>query len=140
MTTPTSAELTDFVIAAAEAVGEIIGDGEAPVNADSLLSAGLPYATVFSTGAREVTGPMDDRNADVRQEYQITTVGVSRKQAEDVREQIRAAVLGYDYSTLTGREVSGEITVEIYPVDRDDAVQPPAFYAIDLFVFYTVPT
>lgn len=139
MTSPSSTELTTAVVTAAATVGEAIGDSEAPVDAEELLDGGEPYAVVYSTGFRNIDGPAEDRNADVWFEYQITTVGISRLQVEDVRDQIRAAVLAGTY-TLTGRSVAGEIAVEPFPVDRDDDIQPPRFYAIDLFVFPTMPS
>lgn len=122
--------LTDDVIAALQAEGLTVGDA---------TGEGLsePYVVVFPIQGT-LTGTMGNPYEDGRQAVQITSVGVSRRQAEWARDKARAVMLaGFPVTGTTLQLVHLDIDSG---VRRDDDVEPPVFIATERFRLFTTPT
>jgi hypothetical protein len=83
-------------------------------------------------------GPLGDRYADLEQTAIFHGIGLSREQAAWVIKQARTLLL------MTAVTVDGRRTLYINcrpasPVQRDEDVQPPLFYAVDEYTFATTP-
>ena len=120
---------TDAVVAALAATNLPVGDGEKP-------PGNPPYLVVYG-GSETTSGTLAAPNDDSDPITQVTYVGISREQADGARDRGRAVILGGTL-TIPGRAVRETPTLEVgRPVQRDDDVSPPLFYAIDL---YRIPT
>jgi hypothetical protein len=125
---------TAAVIAKLAAAGLDVGDGVAP-GGDTPPEK---YVVVYPLpgGSREGTlaGPWDDAEL----VYQLTCVGITRLQAEWVRDKAEAAM-------LTGLTVTGRNIALVRPDEgdsgtyRDDTQTPPLYYATPRYRIYTTP-
>jgi hypothetical protein len=115
-----------------------VGDGQAP---DS-PSPAYPYAVVYSLDDAERTGPMQDGQADVTHNVQVTTVGElpvqARKLMDFVRVSIKTNLLAADaipnrHINLIEHEAGGL-------TEKDESDQPPLFYTVDIFRIMTTPS
>lgn len=100
----------------------------------------LPYAVMYPLGSSVFDGSHadGDLDSDAWPVTQVTYVGESRDQVDQVRDVVRAAVLG-NYLTVAGRRVGPIRLDDERPIDRDDDVNPPLLYAIDRFKAYSTP-
>lgn len=132
LTVPSGRVHTDGVIAALEAAGLSVGDG-------SGKGLTAPYCVVY-TDLGDLDGPMGDRFADAEQHFFVHSIGLDRNGAQWEADKARVALLGTPI-TVEGREVmyvnpepGGSL-----PVQRDDDIQPPLYYAVDEYVLATTP-
>lgn len=118
--------------AALGAGGRRIGDAHAPADTTR------PYAVLYPLYVGGRDGPDSDWQADGWYEYQVTSVGDTRMQAEGLADELRVRLLA---STLT---VNGFATGPInlsddVGVERDDDVQPPIYYTIQMYSIFATP-
>lgn len=125
--------VTQAVLDAAAEVGFPVGDGAPP---DNRTSSGFPYAVVYALDDAEKTGPISDGQTDVIHVQQVTSVGVTAEQAQDLADAIRTRM-------KEGLRIDGRVTllvdVEGGQVTADWTEQPPVFYTADLLRIYTTP-
>lgn len=131
-TIPPSRPQTDAILTALAGTGLPVGDGEAP--------AGSPPYLVLYVVTSGFDGPAEDPQADMYAEFQVTAVGDTREQAEWARDKARAAMAA-GVAAPAGRSMLEPVQLlDGGPgVQRDDAVQPPLFYAVDLYEASTTP-
>lgn len=110
-----------------------IGDGKAPKNNDR------PYAVLYALDESEREGDM--RNVDVTGwlEFQVTTVGDTREQAEGLADLLRTLLLASNL-TPTGFVMFPWRKVVTNLPERDDSVQPPLFYVTSVVDAFVAPT
>ncbi|MGZ4638676.1 MAG: hypothetical protein ACXV2J_06420 [Actinomycetes bacterium] len=101
----------------------------------------LPYAVVYPLGSGLFDGSLTagDEQADVWPLWQVTSVGAGAEQAEDLRDRIRAALLG-QYLLVDGRKVGPIRLEDEQPVQLDTDVTPHVQYAVDRFRVYSTPS
>lgn len=126
---------TDAVIAALEAAGLVVGDAEA-VDA-TRVPLEPPYAVVYPMPGR-LGGTMADPERDGQVVYQVTSVGVSRSEAEWVRDKAREVLL--PGLVVAGRRIVRVKVEMVGEVARDDDVSPPRFFIPERFRFWSVPS
>ena len=133
--------VTDRLVAALEAAGLAVGDGQAR-NAGGPLTG--RYVIVRPRIEVLGEGSIGDPNADREPELQITAVGPSRLAADQVAEQARAVALG-DLAPPDGwvwmqgaRFVTGTGAA---PEPDTDPVDPdaPAWFRVDVYRYYLTP-
>ena len=138
LTVPSGREHVAAIIATLEAAGLTVGDASGKNPATGELYA-RPYVVVYGDlGALD--GPMGDRFADLSQTVTLHGVGDGPEQAQWVGDKARVALLS-DAVTVAGRATLyvAPITGATQPVQRDDDVQPPLFYAVDQYTVATTP-
>ena len=128
--------VTDAVIALLEGAGLTVGDAEGP-------DVDPPYAIVYPVSDRTDgpdLGTMESPSADADRTIQVTSVGVSREQAQGLADKSAVALLGAQ-PVITGRAVRTRIRgAGGSGVRRDDETGgPPLFYAVNRYVISTTP-
>ena len=113
-----------------------VGDNQAPPDP---RTPPFPYAVVHTLDDELRTGPMNDGQADVIHNIQVTTVGQTRDQAQRLSDMALAAMRADDALTIPGRLVLLVEEAEGGGVTRDDEFQPPYFYGITIFAIMTTP-
>lgn len=130
--------VTDAILAALAGLPFEVGDGVAPVPDQG---PDVPYAMLSGIPVFAIDGPLDQRNADITWQYQITGVGPTRKAAEWVLRQVANVLLVRGAVTMpTGLALAGD--VELAPAfdpDRDSSAFPERFIAGDIYRFPTTP-
>lgn len=133
---------TDAVIAALIAAGVTTGDAVRPPGGgfpgQDSTAGFVPYAVVYQGVTSLIDGPVDDPDADVIDEYQVTSVGITRKSASVIAFKAKTALLT-GVLIVPGRCVQLVEWMSGRPVERDDDVTPPLFYAIDIYAITTSP-
>lgn len=142
VTAPARGPVTDALHTLLNAAAILTGDGTRPPGGgfpgeDSTLPF-VPYAVLHQGVTLDIDGPVADPNADVVDEFQLTSVGVTRASASVIADRARAALLGTAL-TVPGRHVQLVEWTGGRPADRDDDVTPPLFYVIDLYSVATSP-
>lgn len=98
------------------------------------------YAIVYGGPAVLTGGTAVDPNADAAQTIQVTYVGKTAEQADDVRDAGRAALLTAGALTITGRALINPVTLADSTEAREDSsVQPPLWLAVDRYRLDTTP-
>lgn len=126
---------TDAILArlTANLEGVLVGDGEAPVPSD------FPYAVLYPLLSPEITddgGTLQDPNAHPILEYQITSVGTTREQAQWTADIMRVALFAEDI-VVADRSL-WHINIDVLgQVERDDDLEPPLFYVNEV---YSIPS
>lgn len=120
---------TDAILAKLRANSQSleVGDAVAPESP----SPAFPYAVLYPTISPEITedgGTLRDPNAHRILEYQITSVGLTREQAQWCADRMREALFA------TPLVVAGSFPWFIEfsalgEVERDDDLEPPLWYA-----------
>lgn len=110
-----------------------IGDGRAPADDDR------PYAVLYSLDEAEREGDMRTLDVTGWFEYQITTVGDTRKQAEGLADLLRTLILASDL-TPSGFVMFPWRKVVTNLPERDDDVKPPLFYVTQTVEGFVAPT
>lgn len=113
--------------------GKNIGDGVAPADGT------LPYAVVTPLADGDYDGPMNDWQADVAMEWQVTSVGATRSQAQWMQDKCRDAMLNAAITVPSRAVMKAELAGGGF-VERDDDFQPPLFYAVDIFSVLVTPS
>lgn len=94
-------KITDALIALLEtATGKLIGDVRAPEPTTD-DDPDYPYAVVINLGRVQMSGSIAAPHADVAIEYQVTSVGKDRIQADWMADAVREAILGRDSGGYT---------------------------------------
>ncbi|MCH9003520.1 MAG: hypothetical protein IIC02_13190 [Planctomycetes bacterium] len=111
-----------------------IGDGQAP--ADDTR----PYAVLYALDESEREGDMSSA-VDVTGwfEYQVTSVGDTREQAEGLADLLRTLILASNL-TPTGFSMFPWRKLVTNDPDRDDSEQPPLFYVTSTVEAFVAPT
>ena len=123
----------------AESTGVPVGDGVAP-------DCDKPYIIVDSVSSPRYVGPLDDGEADSNDRIQFACVGITREQADSVRDDLRTALtfsaLDAEFVTLSASRRTMELILDIpRGVQRDDRGLPaPIFSGIDQYLISTTPT
>ncbi len=110
-----------------------IGDGQAPADDDR------PYAVLYSLDENEREGDMSTIDVTGWFEYQITSVGDTRSQAEWLADLLRTLILAANL-TPSGFVMFPFRKVVTGLPERDDDVQPPLFYVVQVVEGFTAPT
>ncbi len=110
-----------------------IGDGQAP--ADDTR----PYAVLYALDEAEREGDMSTIDVTGWYEYQITTVGNTREQAEGLADLLRTLMLAANL-TPSGFSMFPFRKVVTGLPERDDDVQPPLFYVVQTVEGFVAPT
>ncbi len=139
MSRATLSPLIDVCLVIAEVANVPVGDGVAP-------DCDKPYVIVTSRSPMKYTGPFSDIEADSADRIQFSAVGVTRAQADSVRDAIRDAltVVALD-AEFTSQSVSRRtltVTLDVSPGTRkeDRGLPNPIFTAIDQYIIETTPT
>jgi len=136
--------VADAVIVALQAALTVsVGDQQAP----AAPSPEFPYAVVQLIPDAERSGPLNDGQADVTHNIQVTCVGRTRQQAQALADDVNTAMRD---ETAPPNPVSKLVVanrnvelVEIVldgSVERDDTFQPPIFYAVQIYDISTTPS
>ncbi len=110
-----------------------IGDSHAP--ADDTR----PYAVLYPLDEAEREGDMSTIDVTGWFEYQVTSVGDTREQAEGLADLLRTLLLASDL-TPTGFRMHPWRKVVTNLPERDDDVQPPLYYCTQTVEGFTAPT
>jgi hypothetical protein len=109
---------TDAVIVKLQAAGLTVGDAQAPSN------SGPPYCIVYPLPGGDSFGTLQNPNEDADLPFQVTCVGVSRKQAEWVADQTLTLLGGL---SVAGRAIV-LVTLDSFGGARPDHdVSPPVY-------------
>ncbi|MDX1407623.1 MAG: hypothetical protein R3330_05800 [Saprospiraceae bacterium] len=129
---------TAALLTALSAAGFDIGDGQAPRNADK-SEIDPPYAVLYPIPGGRFDGPISDSQADVVLQYQITSVGRTRQQAQVTLDVCRD-LMKVANVTITGRRVRDLKHLTPHSgVMRDDDLPNPLFYGYDRYELDTTP-
>ena len=115
----------------ASETGKNIGDTQAPTVVT------LPYAVVYPLGDDPAErGVLGDPTQSTVVEFQVTSIGDTRDQAQWMANEVAVALSGWT-PTVAGFSF-GPISREdgADPVRRDDSVSPPLFYAADRYSMF----
>lgn len=130
LTVPSGYDHTEAVVAVLDAAGITTGNGTGK-------GLTVPYVVVYSDlGALD--GPMGDRFADLDQALFVHGVGDGPEQAQVEADRARAVLLT-NAIAVDGRAQLYLSHESSRPVDRDDSVAPPLFYAVDEYHLATTP-
>lgn len=117
----------DAVISRLEtSTGKNIGQGEAPPNLT------LPYAVVRSQDETDVDVNLADPHDLTIFEWFVMSVGSTEDQALWMQQKVRVALLGWQPS-VAGITCGFVMRDGGAGVTREDAAQPPTFFAVDRF-------
>lgn len=138
--------VTDAILALARTSDIPIGDGEKSRGAADAGWQGAPgqssfagYAVLHNVEGGRTYGPITDPNDDADMLYQITGVGSTRAQAEQVADDLRET-LEMQYPQIADARDVMLITVDFLGgARRDDTVQPPVWITTDRFRVMTTP-
>lgn len=132
-----SLPITDAIVAALKTTGRQIGNGEKPSSPEKPPPSFYPYAVVH-TGIVRLEGSALAPLEDAVHAVQVTSVGLDARGAVRMRDEAKAVLLdpGID---LPGFVPIWRQLVTSRPVERDDTVKPPLFYAIDVVHIKVTP-
>lgn len=115
------------------------GDGDVP---DEVRTNGVvttcPYCVVYALGSSTFDGSMSDLDSDAFPTSQVTFVGVSREQADWLRDRVRSAILG-TYLTIQDRLVGPVRLHTELASSKDTTVTPFVFWAADQYRAFSTP-
>lgn len=139
-------KVTDAILALARSTDIAVGDGVKERGAEAAGWQGVPgqssfvgYAVLHSIEGGRTYGPIAEPNNDADQLYQVTGVGSTRQQAEQVADDLREALEGQYPQIADAREVM-LITVDFLGgARRDDTVSPAVWITTDRFRVMTTP-
>lgn len=130
-----SSPVTDAYLVALEAgTGRPIGDAQKPPGQPNLYPYGVVYA-----GTVRLRGDAVHHIEDGHHRLQLTSVGMTRKSVEHLRDLARPILLDRD-TVIDGYAVVWAELVVSRQVERDDDVKPAVFYGVDIVDVYVTPT
>lgn len=134
LTIPTVSPHIDAIISALSATTIPIGDGEAPQNTEP------PYAILYLVSGLPPEGPLDDWQADLTLQFQLTCVGVTSEQARLVAD-LCSAVMVKENISIPGRRVMF-IQQDGYTRDmrEERSIPNPIFSTVVQYIVKTTPT
>ena len=135
MTTPAVLPHVDAVIAALQGAGLTVYFGGAPPNTSP--TASQPYLVLYPTPGRAVPASLADNLIDFVGEVQLTAVGLTAEQAANVADRSMAAMAAVP--AVAGRVSWKPEFLDGQPVQRDDDVTPPNFYAVARYRLRSIP-
>lgn len=143
ITAPARGPETDALVQAVRDAGILVGDHERPAGGGwpggDTTGDFVPYTVLYQGITMLVDGSMADRFADTIQEYQFTSVGITRASASVIADRVRAAVLNAALD-IPDRKLQCPPSWERgQPATRDDDVTPALFYVIDQYSIATTP-
>ena len=124
------------LVALNDALSFAVGDNQAPPEP---RSPDFPYLVVYTLDDTERSGPMNDGQADVVHNIQVTTVGQTRDAAQRLSDLVLAAMRADEALVIAGRAVLLVEELDGGGLIRDDEFQPPLFYGVSLFAITTTP-
>lgn len=121
---------TNAVIARLETRDLVVGDAKAP-------DVDPPYVVVYPLAGGVATGTLGEIHADAELPYQVTCVGLSRKQVEWLVDETRVLLDGLQ---VAGRHIPLVRLEDGNPgVQRDDDATPPVFWSAVHYRVFTTP-
>ena len=114
-----------------------VGDNQAPKEPRTPV---FPYCVVYTLDDESRTGPMNDGQADVIHNIQVTTVGETAEQASSLSDLVAVAMRADAALVIAGRVVSLVEELEGGGLLPDNEFQPPLFYGVGIFAITTTPT
>lgn len=116
-----------------------VGDGVAPRDADE-SEIDPPYVVLYSLPGGQFDGPLNDSQADVTLVYQITSVGLTRQQAQVAIDVCRVLMKRNNVTVPNRRVRDLRHLTPNSGVIRDDDLPNPLFYGYDRYELDTTPS
>ena len=135
MTTPTVLPHVDAVTAALTAAGLTVYLGGVPTSVSPTDST--PYVVLYPEPGQVQTASLADNRVNFSAVVQLTCVGLTAEQAMSVSDRAAAALSVV--LTVTGRASWKPESLDGQPVQRDDDVVPPCFYAPSRYRLRSIP-
>ncbi len=136
-------DVTAAIIYRLESAGFLVGDGEKPDGGGWQGSPGAStfagYVNVHPTPGGPTTGTLTAPRADALPDYQLISVGATRRQAENIGDEVREAMLQGPF-VIPDRTVAQVRIDMLGGCTRDDQVQPALFYVSDRYRLLVVPS
>lgn len=135
MAAPAVLPHVDAVTAALSAAGLTVYTGGAPPGVKP--TAASPYVVLYPDPGRAETASLADDRVNYSGVVQLTCVGLTAAQAMSVSDRSMAALSAV--LTVGGRACWKPEPLDGQPVQRDDDVVPPCFYAVSRYRLRSVP-
>ncbi|WP_405883668.1 hypothetical protein OG747_36800 [Streptomyces sp. NBC_01384] len=135
MTTPAVLPHVDAVVTALTGAGLTVHLGGAPQGVSPTDST--PYVVLYPEPGRAETASLADNRVDFSAVVQLTCVGLTAEQAMSVSDRAAAALSVA--LAVTGRASWKPESLDGQPVQRDDDVVPPCFYAPSRYRLRSIP-
>lgn len=135
MTAPAVLPHVDAVIAALTAAGLTVYLGGAPPGISP--TATDPYVVLYPEPGRTETASLGDDRTNFSAVIQLTCVGLTAEQAMSVSD--RAIAVLSTVLTVTGRTSWKPEALDGQPVQRDDDISPPVYYAPSRYRLRSIP-
>ncbi len=135
MTTPAVLPHVDAVTTALETAGLTVYIGGAPPGVSP--TATTPYVVLYPEPGRAVAASLGDNRTDFSAVVQLTCVGLTAGQAMSVSDRAIAALSVV--LAVAGRASWKPEPLDGQPVQRDDDVVPPCFYAPSRYRLRSIP-
>ncbi|MEV6124379.1 hypothetical protein AB0M23_28380 [Streptomyces sp. NPDC052077] len=132
---------TDQLIAALEAAGLAVGDGQPRTAAGPLTGR---YVVVRPRQVMRGEGSIGEPSADRQPELQVTSVGPSRRAADQIAETVDRVALGpipapdgYAWQQAAVYVTGTATTTE--PTTDPTAPEAPTWFRVDVYRYYLTP-
>lgn len=135
MATPAVLPHVDAVAAALVAANLTVYFGGVPPGVAP--TATDPYIVLYPTPGRAIRSSLADNLVDFSSEVQLTAVGLTAEQAASVSDRAMAAMTAVP--AVAGRVSWRPEFLDGQPVQRDDDVVPPNFYAVARYRLRSIP-
>lgn len=99
----------------------------------------IPYTVIYPSQGDLGWASLEGDSTTLDLSFQITAVGLTRAQAGWAADKARVALLDKK-PTVTGRACGQILQESSVPIQRDDDVVPPVFYAINQYRLMSVPS
>lgn len=110
-----------------------VGDSVAP------FDTAPPYGVLNLVGGPPPEGSLSDYMADATFRYQVTSIGITREQAQMLADKFRAVMIR-ESLTVTGRRVMMLQLDTTIGLDRDEQGVPSPYYLqVDQYLVMTTP-
>lgn len=136
MTTPAVLPHVDAVTAALKAAGLTVYLGGAPSGVSPTDST--PFVVLYPEPGRAEAASLGDNRINFSAVVQLTCVGLTAEQAMSVSDRAAAALAVV--LTVAGRVSWKPEPLDGLPVQRDDDVVPPCFYAPSRYRLRSIPS